>query len=92
MTRVPQIEENLAKQVAHFMEKIRTLDFLKKPGISETLDWASALIAMERKNLDEDVVRETMGCILKYQDDINRFSGEIWSDREKRYQFLGEAD
>jgi MoxR-like ATPase len=92
MTRVPQIEENLAKQVAYFMKKIRTLDFLKKPGISETLDWASALLAMERKNLDEDVVRETLGCILKYQDDIKRFSEEIWSDREKRSQFLEGAD
>jgi hypothetical protein len=92
MTRVPQIEENLARQVAHFMKKIRTLDFLKKPGISETLDWASALIAMERRNLDEDVVRETVGCILKYQDDIRRFSEEIWADREKRSQFLEGAD
>jgi MoxR-like ATPase len=92
MTRVPQIEENLAKQVAHFMEKIRTLDFLKKPGISETLDWASALIAMERKNLDEDVVRETLGCILKYQDDIKRFNEEIWLDREKRSEYLEGHD
>jgi len=92
MTRVPQIEENLAKQVAHFMEKIRTLDFLKKPGISETLDWASALIAMERKNLDEDVVRETLGCILKYQDDIKRFNEEIWSDQAKRSEYLEGRD
>jgi MoxR-like ATPase len=92
ITRVPQIEEKLAKQVAHFMKKIRTLDFLKKPGISETLDWASALIAMESKHLEEDVVRETLGCILKYQDDIKRFNEEIWSDREKRAQFLEGAD
>jgi MoxR-like ATPase len=92
MTRVPQIEENLARQVAHFMKKIRTLDFLKKPGISETLDWASALIAMERKNLDEDVVRETVGCILKYQDDIRRFTEEIWSDQSKRSEYLEAAD
>jgi MoxR-like ATPase len=92
MTRVPQIEEILAKQVAHFMKKIRTLDFLKKPGISETLDWASALIAMERKKLDENVVRETVGCILKYQDDIKRFSEEIWSDQSKRSEYLEGAD
>jgi MoxR-like ATPase len=51
MTRLPGIKESLARQVAHFMRKIRTLDFLKKPGISETLDWAGALI----KRFEEDI-------------------------------------
>ncbi|MBW1668322.1 MAG: hypothetical protein JRJ66_09765, partial [Deltaproteobacteria bacterium] len=60
-TRLPHIEKNLARQVAHFMQKIRSVDFLKRPGISETLDWASALIEMERKHLDEEVVKETLG-------------------------------
>jgi len=76
-TRLPEIEVNLAKQVTHFMQKIRTVDFLKKPGVSETLDWANALITMERKHLNEDVVRETIGCLLKYQDDIKRFNEDI---------------
>jgi MoxR-like ATPase len=89
LTRLPGIEQSLARQVAHFMSKIRDLDFLKKPGISETLDWASALIAMERKRLDEGVVLETLGCIFKYQDDIKRFTQEIWSDRERRQEYLG---
>lgn len=70
MTRLPGIEKDLANQVTRFMQKIRSVDFLKKPGISETLDWARALMAMEKKALDEDLVRETLGCILKYQDDI----------------------
>jgi MoxR-like ATPase len=87
-TRIPQMEEHLAKQVAHFMRRIRGVDFLKKPGISETLDWAYALITMEKKGLDEQVVQETLGCILKYQDDIRRFREEIWSDREKRGEYL----
>jgi MoxR-like ATPase len=91
-TRLPEIEEGLAKQVSHFMRKIRELDFLKKPGISETLDWAGALIAMERKNLDEDVVVETLGCILKYQDDIKRFAEEVWSDDQKRHEYLSRND
>ena len=90
-TRIPQMEEHLAKQVAHFMSRIRGVDFLKKPGISETLDWAYALITMERKELDEQVVKETLGCILKYQDDIRRFTEEIWSDREKRAEYLEEG-
>ena len=90
-TRIPQMETHLAKQVAHFMRRIRGVDFLKKPGISETLDWAYALITMEKKGLDEQVVKETLGCILKYQDDIRRFTEEIWSDREKRAEYLEEG-
>jgi len=90
-TRIPQVEEHLARQVAHFMRKIRGVDFLKKPGISETLDWAYALIIMERKGLDEQVVKETLGCILKYQDDIRRFTEEIWSDGKKRAEYLEEG-
>jgi hypothetical protein len=46
---------------------------------------------MEKKNLDEEVVRETMGCILKYQEDIRRFSEEIWSDQSQRSEFLEGA-
>jgi MoxR-like ATPase len=90
-TRVPKIEAKLAKQVTHFMQQIRTLDFFKKPGVSETLDWAMALINMQRKYLDEEVVRETLGCILKYQDDIKRFTAEIWADQERRAEYLGTA-
>jgi MoxR-like ATPase len=88
-TRLPQIDKNLAKQVAGFMQKIRTVDLLKKPGISETLDWANALITMQRKYLEEGVVKETIGCILKYQDDIRSFSDEIWADGDKRAEYLG---
>jgi hypothetical protein len=74
------------------MRKIRTLDFLKKPGISETLDWASALIALERERLDEEGVTETLGCILKYQDDIKRFEEEVWSLGERRQEYLSSHE
>jgi MoxR-like ATPase len=90
-TRLPEIEAKLAKQVTHFMQKIRDLDFFKKPGVSETLDWAMALINMQRKHLDEEVVRETLGCILKYHDDIRRFTDDIWEDPEIRTEYLGTA-
>jgi MoxR-like ATPase len=90
-TRLPKIEAKLAKQVTHFMQQIRSLDFFKKPGVSETLDWAMALINMQRKYLDEEVVKETLGCILKYQDDIKRFTTEIWADQERRAEYLGTA-
>ncbi len=90
-TRLPQIEAKLAKQVTHFMQELRNLDFFKKPGVSETLDWAMALINMQKKHLDEKVVKETLGCILKYQDDIKRFTEEIWADPERRAAYLGAA-
>jgi len=70
------------------MQRIRRLDFLKKPGISETLDWARALIAMHKNYLDEDTVMETIGCILKYQEDIKKFREEIWSEHEKRAEYI----
>ncbi len=50
-----------------------------------------ALINMQRKYLDEEVVRETLGCILKYQDDIRRFTDDIWADRERRTEYLVTA-
>ena len=88
MTRLPGIEGRFAKQVARFMQEIRKVDFLKKPGISETLDWAQALMAMHRHYLDEDVVMDTLGCILKYQEDIQKFKEEIWSDPGVREAYL----
>jgi MoxR-like ATPase len=87
MTRLPDIEKQLAEQVTRFMQEIRKMDLLKKPGVSETLDWAQALITMHRDHLDEDVVMETLGCILKYQEDITVFKEEIWADEDKRSKF-----
>ena len=86
--RLPGIEERLAAQVAGFMQRIRNVDFLKQPGVAETLDWAAALMTLERSRLDEDLVRETLGCILKYQDDIRRFEEEIWSNPQERAAYL----
>lgn len=88
MTRLPGIESRFAEQVTRFMQRIRTVDFLKRPGISETLDWAQALMAMHRQFLDEEVAMETLGCILKYQEDIERFKKEIWADYDQRATYL----
>jgi len=87
-TRIPEIEARFAEQITLFMQKVRTIDFLKKPGISETLDWAQALMAMHREHLSEDAVLETMGCIFKYHEDINKFKEEIWADHDQRVAFL----
>ena len=88
LTRLPDIETRFAEQVTRFMQKIRAVDFLKRPGISETLDWARALVAMHRDHLDEEVVVETLGCILKYQEDMKRFKEEIWADEGGRANYL----
>jgi len=87
-TRLPDIDEPLAHQVAIFMQNIRRQDLLKKPGISETLDWAEALLKLNRKVLDEETVEITLGCILKYREDIQKFKTGLWADPDKRTQFL----
>ena len=88
MTKLPGIEGRFAEQIARFMQRIRTANLLKKPGISETLDWTQALMVMHRQHLDEGVVIETLGCILKYQEDIKTFKEEVWSDDEQRAEYL----
>ncbi len=75
-TKVPGIESGFAEQITGFMQRIRTLDLLKRPGVAETLDWARALMAMHVNHLDEAVVNDTLGCLLKYQEDIRRFKEE----------------
>lgn len=88
MTKLPDIESHFAEQIARFMQRIRTASLLKKPGISESLDWAQALMTMHRQHLDEGVVMETLGCILKYQEDLKTFKEEIWSDDSQRAKYL----
>jgi len=88
MTKLPGIEDRLAEQVTRFMQKIRVVDFVKKPGISETLDWIQSIIAMHRQYLDEEVVVETLGCILKYQEDIKKFKEEIWANKDERATYI----
>jgi MoxR-like ATPase len=88
MTRMPGIEARFAEQMTRFMQKLRTVEFLKKPGISETLDWVQALMTMHKEHLDEEVVLETVGCFLKYQEDIKKFKAEIWADQEERAAYL----
>jgi hypothetical protein len=85
---VPDIAASLAHQVAIFMQNIRRVDFTKKPGISETLDWAEALIRLQRPALDEDTVEITLGCIFKYREDIQKFKSKIWTGPDKRTRLL----
>jgi MoxR-like ATPase len=71
--KVPGIKDKLAEQVCAFMQLLREEDFYKKPGVSETLDWAMALIALHRDELDEEILRTTLGCLFKNNEDMNKF-------------------
>lgn len=86
--RVPGIQETLAAQVVKFVERLRQEDFLKKPGISETLDWVEALVKLNRNHLDPTTVEQTLGCLLKYREDIQRFRLGIWADPLEQARLL----
>ena len=73
--RVPDAEENLARQVAAATEKMRTMDLYKPPGVAETLDWTEALVALGARELDEQIVEATLGSVLKYREDQQRTMG-----------------
>jgi MoxR-like ATPase len=75
--KVPGINPRLAAQIARFMESLRAMRLAKVPGVAETLDWAQALTALHADHLDEVVVAETLGCVLKDADDIRRFKTEV---------------
>lgn len=70
--KVPGISERLAEQVVKAVQRIRKLDLKKLPGISETLDWARALVVLNAETLDVETVRDTMNLVLKYEKDIQK--------------------
>jgi MoxR-like ATPase len=76
-TKFPEVEEKMAQQICAFMQKVREMNFYKRPGVAETLDWASALIALNRKNLDDKSVVETMGCVFKYREDLHHLREQV---------------
>jgi MoxR-like ATPase len=75
--KVPGINKRLAGEVARFMESLRRVRLSKVPGVAETLDWANALAGLHADHLDETLVSETLGCVLKDADDIKRFRAEV---------------
>src|SRR5512133_869856 len=68
--RVPGIPERLAAQAARFVRGLRGLDLAKPPGVAETIDWAQALAALGRDDLDAEIVQQTLGSVLKYHEDL----------------------
>jgi MoxR-like ATPase len=73
--KAPGADERLARQVVQFVQRMRTLDLFKSPGVAETIDWTNALVALNTIRLDPATVHDTLGVLLKYQDDIARMQG-----------------
>jgi MoxR-like ATPase len=70
--KVPQCAETLSRQVVAYVQKLRRLDLFKNPGVAETIDWATALTELDQIALDPEAIADTLGTLLKYQDDIAR--------------------
>ncbi|QTN21696.1 MoxR family ATPase [Rhizobacter sp. AJA081-3] len=73
--KAPGASERLYRQVVEFVQRMRSLDLFKAPGVAETIDWTNALVALNAMRLDPATVHDTLGVLLKYQDDIARMGG-----------------
>ena len=76
LARVPHAPEKLAREVVGFVHRLREADLTKVPGIAETLDWAAALLSLGARELKPELVDETLGVVLKYEEDIRQVRGE----------------
>jgi MoxR-like ATPase len=75
--KCPQAAESLAREIVAFTQRLRSMDLFKAPGIAETLDWAEALLALDRVALDPQTVADTLGVLLKYQDDLAQLGPDV---------------
>jgi len=73
--KVPGLAQKLSADIVAFVQKLRAADLFKRPGVAETVDWAKALVELDRRSLDAVVVNDTLGVLLKYQDDIAAVRG-----------------
>jgi MoxR-like ATPase len=73
--RAPEASDTLSREIVAFVQRLRTEDLFKKPGVAETIDWAKCLLALDVLTLSPEVIADTLGAVLKYQDDIARLQG-----------------
>jgi MoxR-like ATPase len=73
--KAPAAAERLSREIVAFVQRLRNMDLFKLPGVAETIDWTQALVALDKLALDPDTVNDTLGALLKYQDDISRVRG-----------------
>ena len=83
---MPEVPERLARQVCAFVRELRSADLFKVHGIAETLDWISSLLALNQMELVEGPVRDTLGALLKYQDDVLKVGGSEFTRMIKKAQ------
>jgi MoxR-like ATPase len=74
-TRAPEAQARLSEEVVSFVQRLRREDLFKRPGVAETIDWAKCLLALDVVQLSPEVIADTLGAILKYQDDIQKLQG-----------------
>ncbi len=74
-SRVPEAAETLSREVVAFVQRLRGEELFKRPGVAETIDWAKCLLALDVIELSPEVIADTLGAILKYQDDIQKLNG-----------------
>jgi MoxR-like ATPase len=74
--KAPKASAALSREVVAFVQRLRGVDLFKLPGVAETIDWANCLVALDKLALDPETVNNTLGVLLKYQDDIERISGD----------------
>jgi MoxR-like ATPase len=79
--KVPQAGEELSAQIVGLVQRVRRAKVAKVPGVSETLDWAAALVALHAARLDPQLVAETLGCLLKDESDLRKVRAEIEAGR-----------
>ncbi len=89
-SRVKGIQDDLTRQVCGFMQLMRNRDFYKRPGVAETIDWALALMAMKINDLDAQTVDATLGCVLKYKEDIEKIHEDGLSQLIEKAKLLKE--
>ncbi len=75
LAKVPQAPTELARQVVTFVQELRRQELYKLPGVAETIDWITALVALDQTTLTEEMVNDTLGTLLKYRDDIQHMQG-----------------
>ena len=76
-SRVPELEADLREQLVQFVQALRTKDLKKLPAVSETIDWARTLVLLHARELNSDLVRQTLNVLLKFQDDIETIQPEV---------------
>ena len=83
--KVPNAEDILSREIVNFIKKLRSADLFKPPGIAESIDWANALVQLDCSSLESDFIDNTLGTLLKYQDDIKKIQGS------EAYRILNEV-